>query len=62
MEPRRLGARPPFKTVGHVTIVVMGLIGLVLYLQFRGDLAPKTKPTMVAARAGLRAASQLNAM
>jgi phospholipid/cholesterol/gamma-HCH transport system substrate-binding protein len=53
MELRRSGARPPFKTVGLVTIVVMGLIGLVLYLQFRGDLTPKTKLTMVAARAGL---------
>ena len=53
MEPRRLGARPPYKTVGLLTIVVMGLIGLVLYLQFRGDLTPTTKLTMVAARAGL---------
>lgn len=50
MNPRR---GPPFKTVGLVTIVVMGLIGLVMYLQFRGDLTPKTKLTMVAARAGL---------
>jgi phospholipid/cholesterol/gamma-HCH transport system substrate-binding protein len=53
MKLRRSGARSPFKTVGLVTIVVMGLIGLVLYLQFRGDLTPKTKLTMVAARAGL---------
>lgn len=53
MEPRRLGARPPYKTVGLVTIVVMGLVGLVLYLQFRGDLAPNTRLTMVAPRAGL---------
>jgi phospholipid/cholesterol/gamma-HCH transport system substrate-binding protein len=50
MDPRR---GPPYKTVGLVTIVVMGLIGLVLYSQFRGDLTPKTKLTMVAARAGL---------
>jgi hypothetical protein len=28
----------------------MGLIGLVLYVQFRGDLTPKTKLTMVAAK------------
>lgn len=53
MEPRRLGARPPYKAVGLVTIVVMGLVGVVLYLQFRGDLTPKTKLTMVAPRAGL---------
>lgn len=50
MDPRR---GPPYKTVGLVTIVVMGLIGLVLYSQFRGDLTPKTKLTMVVARAGL---------
>jgi phospholipid/cholesterol/gamma-HCH transport system substrate-binding protein len=50
MDPRR---GPPYKTVGLVTIVVMGLIGLVLYSQFRGDLTPRTKLTMVAARAGL---------
>ena len=50
MDPRR---GPPYKTLGLVTIVVMGLLGLVLYSQFRGDLTPKTKLTMVAARAGL---------
>ncbi len=53
MKPRRLGARPPYKTIGLGTIVVMGLVGLVLFLQFRGDLAPRTELTMVAARAGL---------
>lgn len=50
MDPRR---GPPYKTVGLVTIVVMGLIGLVLYSQFHGDLTRRTKLTMVAARAGL---------
>ncbi|SOX56106.1 virulence factor Mce family protein [Mycobacterium ahvazicum] len=50
MDPRR---GPPYKTVGLVTIVVMGLIGLVLYSQFRGDFTPKTKLTLVAPRAGL---------
>jgi phospholipid/cholesterol/gamma-HCH transport system substrate-binding protein len=53
MKPRRLGARPPYKTIGLVTIAVMGLVGLAFYLQFRGELTPKTKLTMVAARAGL---------
>ncbi len=53
MEPRRSRARPPYKTAGLVTIVVTGMIGLLLYLQFRGDLTPSTKLTMVAARAGL---------
>jgi phospholipid/cholesterol/gamma-HCH transport system substrate-binding protein len=50
MEPR---ARPPFKTVGLLTIVVMGTIGSIRYLQFRGDLTPNTTLTMVADRAGL---------
>ena len=53
MEHRRSRARPPYKTAGLVTIVVTGLIGLLLYLQFRGDLTPSTKLTMVAPRAGL---------
>jgi phospholipid/cholesterol/gamma-HCH transport system substrate-binding protein len=50
MDPRR---GPPYKSVGLVTIVVMGLLGVVLYAQFRGDLTPKTKLTMLAPRAGL---------
>ncbi|MGV0624038.1 MlaD family protein, partial [Mycobacterium kansasii] len=53
MEPRRLRERPPYKTVGLVTIVVMALIVLLLYGQFRGDLTPITQLTMVAPRAGL---------
>ncbi len=53
MERRRAGRGPPFKVVGLVTIVVLGLAGTVLYLQFRGDLTPHTKLTMVAARSGL---------
>lgn len=53
MEPRRLRERPPYKTVGLVTIVVTGLIVLLLYWQFRGDLTPNTQLTMVAPRAGL---------
>lgn len=53
MDRRLVGRRPPYKTVGLVTIVVMGLVGSVLYLQFRGGLTPTTQLTMVAARAGL---------
>jgi phospholipid/cholesterol/gamma-HCH transport system substrate-binding protein len=53
MERRRSRPPPPYKTVGLVTIVVMGLVGLVLYSQFRGDLTPKTTLTMVTPRAGL---------
>lgn len=53
MEPRRPRARPPYRTAGLVTVVIMGLLGSLLYLQFRGALTPTTKLTMVAARAGL---------
>jgi phospholipid/cholesterol/gamma-HCH transport system substrate-binding protein len=50
MEPR---TRPPYKTIGLVALMVMALIGVGVYLQFRGTLTPKTKLTMVASRAGL---------
>ena len=53
MERRRLRRGPPYKSVGLVTVILMGLIGSLLYLQFRGDLTPTTKLTMVATRAGL---------
>ncbi|OBI28058.1 MCE family protein [Mycobacterium sp. E2238] len=53
MERRRLRRGPPYKTVGLVTVIIMGLAGSLLYLQFRGDLTPMTKLTMVATRAGL---------
>ena len=44
---------PPYKLAG-VALLVVGLVALVLvYGQFRGDFTPKTKLTMVAARAGL---------
>jgi phospholipid/cholesterol/gamma-HCH transport system substrate-binding protein len=48
MQRHRLGARPPYKTVGLVTIVVTGLLGFLLYGQFRGEFTPKTTLTMVA--------------
>lgn len=53
MKRRRLRREPPYKSVGLVTLVVAGLVGSLLYLQFRGELTPTTKLTMVAPRAGL---------
>lgn len=53
MERRRSRPPPPYKTVGLLTIVVMGLVGLALYAQFRGELTAKTRLTMIAPRAGL---------
>ncbi|WP_059022147.1 MCE family protein [Mycobacterium sp. M26] len=45
--------RPPLKTVGLVTVLVCALVLTLIYLQFRGDLSPKTTLTMVANRSGL---------
>ncbi|OBH98996.1 MCE family protein [Mycobacterium sp. E2733] len=53
MERRRLRRGPPYKTVGLVALTIMGLAGSLLYLQFRGELTPTTKLTVVATRAGL---------
>ena len=51
---RRLSRRgPPYRVVGLVTLVVMGLLGSALYLQYQGDFEPKTRLTMFADRAGL---------
>jgi phospholipid/cholesterol/gamma-HCH transport system substrate-binding protein len=50
MEPR---SRPPYKTIGLVALIVMTVILVCLYGQFRGSFTPKTKLTMVAPRAGL---------
>ncbi len=50
MEPRR---RQPYETIGLVALMVMALIGIGVYLQFRGTFTPKTKLTMVAPCAGL---------
>lgn len=53
MKRRRLRRRPPFKAVGLLAIVVTGLVGLALYLQFRGDFTPRITSTLVTPRAGL---------
>jgi phospholipid/cholesterol/gamma-HCH transport system substrate-binding protein len=45
--------RPPFKAAGAVGLVVIALIGLLTFVQFRGGFTPKSSLTMVADRAGL---------
>jgi phospholipid/cholesterol/gamma-HCH transport system substrate-binding protein len=45
--------RPPFKTAGVVFLALLAAVGTLIYLQFRGDLAPKTALTMHSSRAGL---------
>ena len=44
---------PPLRLAGIIMLLVLALILTFLLLQFRGALTPKTKLTMVAARAGL---------
>jgi phospholipid/cholesterol/gamma-HCH transport system substrate-binding protein len=50
LEPR---ARPPYKSIGLVSLIAMTLAGLWVYLQFQGTLTPTVKLTMIAERAGL---------
>ncbi|WP_421844103.1 MCE family protein [Mycobacterium sp.] len=50
MDPR---GRPPYRTIGLGALMVIGLVGFLVYSQFRGDFIPKTTLTMIAPRAGL---------
>lgn len=50
MDPR---GRPPYRTIGLGALMVIGLVGFLVYSQFRGDFIPKTTLTMIASRAGL---------
>ncbi|NTY60680.1 MCE family protein [Mycolicibacterium sphagni] len=45
--------RPPLKTAGILFLVVIVGVVTLIYLQFRGDLSPRTALTMVSDRAGL---------
>ena len=44
---------PPYKLAGLALLVVLAVIFVLVYGQFRGDFTPKTKLTMVSSRAGL---------
>ncbi|OBA61272.1 MCE-family protein MCE1A [Mycobacterium sp. 1100029.7] len=44
---------PPYKLAGIGLLVIAAIIFVLVYGQFRGDFTPKTKLTMLAARAGL---------
>ncbi|WP_445168028.1 MCE family protein [Mycolicibacterium sp. Dal123E01] len=52
-QPMNASRRPPLKLAGVVLLVVAALVFALVYLQFRGDLTPKTRLTMVSDRAGL---------
>lgn len=51
--PMNSQRQPPFKAAGLVLCVLIAVLGVVVYLQFRGDFTPKTQLTMIASRAGL---------
>ncbi len=44
---------PPLKTAFAITAVLLTILVVLVYMQFRGEFAPKTKLTMVSDRAGL---------
>jgi phospholipid/cholesterol/gamma-HCH transport system substrate-binding protein len=44
---------PPYKLAGLVMLVIAVVIVVLVYLQFRGDFAPRTQLTMISDRAGL---------
>ncbi len=45
--------RPPYKTAGAIFLVIVAVIAALIYLQFRGEFAPKTQLTLMSSRAGL---------
>ena len=44
---------PPIKLAGLALLAIIALTLTLVYLQFRGDLSPKTQLTLVSGRAGL---------
>jgi phospholipid/cholesterol/gamma-HCH transport system substrate-binding protein len=44
---------PPYYPAGLVGLVVLAAVLVLVWLQFRGDLSPSTRLTMIASRAGL---------
>jgi phospholipid/cholesterol/gamma-HCH transport system substrate-binding protein len=52
-EPLNSPRRPPLKLAGVIFLALAVALVTLVYLQFRGDLTPKTKLTMVSDRAGL---------
>ncbi|WP_431234487.1 MCE family protein [Mycolicibacterium psychrotolerans] len=44
---------PPLKTAFTVTAILLTIIVVLVYMQFRGDFTPKTELTLISQRAGL---------
>ncbi|APE17295.1 MCE family protein [Mycolicibacterium pallens] len=51
--PLNSSRRPPIKLAGVVFLLLAVVLATLVYLQFRGDLTPKTTLTVVSGRAGL---------
>ncbi|SEH63052.1 phospholipid/cholesterol/gamma-HCH transport system substrate-binding protein [Mycolicibacterium rutilum] len=45
--------KPPYKAAGAVFVIIAVVAAVLIYLQFRGELATKTQVTLLSARAGL---------
>ena len=41
---------PPYKVAGAVLLALVAVAASFIYLQFRGDLAPKTQLTLLSSR------------
>ncbi|WP_099251864.1 MCE family protein [Mycobacterium sp. shizuoka-1] len=52
-QPLNSSRRPPLKLAGVIFLLLALVLVTLIYLQFRGDLTPKTQLTMVSDRAGL---------
>jgi phospholipid/cholesterol/gamma-HCH transport system substrate-binding protein len=44
---------PPYKVAGAVLLVIVAVLGILIYLQFRGKLTDKEQLTLLSSRAGL---------
>lgn len=51
--PLNSSRRPPYKTVGTVATVLSIVLVVLVYMQFRGELTPKTQLTLLSSRSGL---------
>lgn len=51
--PLNSSRQPPLKTVGAIATVIALLLIVLIYMQFRGDLTPKTQLTLLSSRSGL---------
>jgi phospholipid/cholesterol/gamma-HCH transport system substrate-binding protein len=51
--PANAQRTPPFKVAGLVLILIVAVVSVLVYVQFRGGFTPTTKLTLLADRAGL---------